>query len=813
MIELNLYMKELFDFLKTVTVKNDLLADQMLALWVKPEIVEAFTYVSTDNNRRYHAILQKYGIDNGFNYPEETEFPLELHPYYRNLKGDIILKDYKEIELALGIDRSKLSQTEYQRLYVEKDVEGYAARYGLSRFVEYHGKKIPNVYLYQKFNHLVFIHSYDTTEKIPFCLGTIGSEDHARTTEVYKIPNDGFSKLVKENPEEADLIKSIVYPLEQSAQELKVLPRFSIIGGDYNLLEKQERASMRSAIEEFVTYFRKRWDVPQFAYEDLYAVAQQGIIFGALCSALYNQRMRNIKTRAAHTFHVWSYLKSHGLEDYREVLTTSQALFLYRNIRHLLMHKGTAYNFDILNFALLFELGFYMTNKTAAQDITTLTDDTVAHPEIVATDVCRKVRNLWKTYHLDSADYLKMINLLGQLAGTDDDSNLSEWSRGEEETIEGTYAKERGAGLEYQEDALYNRSTAKQTEQLSRTAHTALRTKLLEIHKADSSDLLAKLYARYVTEAYLYRASIGHLIYYVTFTEPLTKAVLTMSAKELIAMIYYCTYQELYHKELRDKILYPPNVATLTVPYKVDPDPMPEHTITYDQKYRTDRVMTEYGYKHWPNHSYKLVSRDKAVMAIDDEALHFVELYLETHHDGASTLTDATWECLCARSAHGPVTLDLLDGLSYQQFISGNELLQNVIERAEASDDRKIAYGRLGNAFADALFNVENQYNLDTVQMMTYKMQKIKELFVSLCSYNIAIIEEPINPLDSHDLFNLTIASYKTINTKTSIELPTATIKTSHHAEIPFVDTEDRARMFSRYSRPFVMNVAFDSIQ
>jgi len=154
-----------------------------------------------------------------------------------------------------------------------------------------------------------------------------------------------------------------------------------------------------------------------------------------------------------------------------------------------------------------------------------------------------------------------------------------------------------------------------------------------------------------------------------------------------------------------------------------------------------------------------------------------------------------------------------LDGLSYQQFISGNELLQNVIERAEASDDRKIAYGRLGNAFADALFNVENPYNLDTVQMMTYKMQKIKELFVSLCSYNIAIIEEPINPLDSHDLFNLTIASYKTINTKTSVELPTATIKTSHHAEIPYVNTEDHSRMFSRYSRPFVMNVAFDSIQ
>ena len=791
MIELNLYMKELFNFLKTLTVKNDLLADQMLTLWVKPDLVEAFTYISTDYNREYHSILQKYGIDYGFNYPEETEFPLELHPYYRNLKGDIILKDYTEIELALGIDRTKLSQAEYTRLYKEKDVEGYAKRYGLSKFVRYKGQNIPNAKIYQKFNKLVFVNSYDTMEKIPFCLGTIGTEDHARTAEVYKIPNEGFSKLVQENPEEADLIKCIVYPLEQSAEELKALPRFSVIGGDYSLLEKQERASMQSAIDEFVVYFRNRWDVTQFSYEDLYAVAQQGIIFGALTAALFNQRMRNVKTRAAHTFHVWSYLKSHGLEDYREVLTTEQALFLYRNIRHLLMHKGTSYNFDILNFALLFELGFYMTNKTTAQDISEYAQDCATDPEIIATDVCRKVRNLWKTYHLDTADYLKMINLLQQLAGTDDDSNLSEWTRGENESLQETYEKERDAGLEYQDDALFERSTAKQTEQISRTAHTALRSKLLEIHKSDSSDLLAKVYARYLTEAFLYKASVGHLVYFVTFTEPLTKAILTLSAKEMIAMIYYCTYQEIYHKELREQILYPPNQAVVEFPYRVDPEPMPVYTITFDQKYRTDRIMTKDGYKNWPNHTRKLVSRDKAVMALNEEALHFVELYLETHHDAGSTLTDTAWECFCARSYKGVVELDLLEGQSYEQFLAGNELLRNAVERAEAADDRSIAYARLGNALMDALFNVESPYNLDTVQMMTYQMQMIKKLFVSLCSYNIAIIEAPINPLDCHDLIHWRLASYKKINRKTTVILPSIDFTVSPQAVIPYLDDKD----------------------
>ena len=134
MFQTKMYVKELLDYLNTVTIKNELIANQMYETWVADEFKDIL--------------------------------PPELHPYYRNITGDYILKDLSAIELSLGIDKRTLTAEQYKSLQPEIEYEAYN-RYGLSIRTTVNGVSYLNSSIYTKFNDLVILNSLDNQELIP----------------------------------------------------------------------------------------------------------------------------------------------------------------------------------------------------------------------------------------------------------------------------------------------------------------------------------------------------------------------------------------------------------------------------------------------------------------------------------------------------------------------------------------------------------------------------------------------------------------------------------------------------------------------
>jgi hypothetical protein len=99
--------------------------------------------------------------------------------------------------------------------------------------------------------------------------------------------------------------------------------------------------------------FRVRWDVREFSYEEYYPITQWAALWATLPVVIIGQRVANLKTSSTHSSHIWEYLTSNGLGDYRSVLTRDQELFLYKNIQYIIKNRGKDGTLSILADHLL----------------------------------------------------------------------------------------------------------------------------------------------------------------------------------------------------------------------------------------------------------------------------------------------------------------------------------------------------------------------------------------------------------------------------------------------------------------------------
>jgi len=219
----------------------------------------------------------------------------------------------------------------------------------------------------------------DVTKTVKLTKDTLNNSNLEKTRYLYYFNRQSFTELLTRNPDQADLIKSIFYPvniipfsidseyttaLENNklvfSQEGKLLnvERFSLIGystkgykqnSDEQFLEARELNSVVEAITSFLSLFRNRWDVPEYIEFEKYShVVLWTMLWTILPMVVLKQRIENMHTSAVHTDLLWEYLRSKGIGDYRDILNPNQQLFLYKNIRYLLHHKGTNSTLKIL---------------------------------------------------------------------------------------------------------------------------------------------------------------------------------------------------------------------------------------------------------------------------------------------------------------------------------------------------------------------------------------------------------------------------------------------------------------------------------
>ena len=556
MIKIELYIKEITRFLSTMTIKNNYFKDQMEEQWV----ADAYRGKLSNN----------------------------AHPYYRHLLGDYILKDLSTFRSVSGISSDEMSDEEV------------CSKYGLSLYTDIGGIIVPNSELYTQFDDLVMIRSVDTKTPVPFTKKMLSDEQHQKTATLYRMPSRYYEKIRTRFSAQADIIKAIVYPVA-SLEDCVKAPNYSLISCDLTQLKENERSSMYSCVCETLAVIQRRWDVPEFVYEDLYALSIQAKIWDILLLALMEQRIKNVRTSATHEYHIWEYLKSKGCDDYSDVLSLKQAIFLYRNFPYILRHRGTEKNLLLLAHKLLSDWDIVITHKNLLQQTSTeaskflsyqengqfptrmrevsksgsqelsMTESCETFPVVDNIEIGKHVMERLRT--IDNTDdnpfttyHNKTLKFKDELDALDEQTNdYNEMSIGTTELLEDVFAKEKTAGIEYDNENLYARSTKEQRIKFTRTPHTYLPTKILEISKATASSLFQQIYAKFVTESLIYQVATRNIDHYISFIPDGLSYSVDITVKEAIALIVYCALKEagLYETGtmLRSKHL-------VTMPYK-----------------------------------------------------------------------------------------------------------------------------------------------------------------------------------------------------------------------------------------------------
>ena len=197
-------------------------------------------------------------------------------------------------------------------------------------------------------------------------------------------------------------------------------------------------------------------------------------------------------------------------------------------------------------------------------------------PTIITGEIQHEVLARFRNIDKNDVTYLnKTEKALDELRAFDYTRNDAiTLANGIPEAIEVTFTKERSAKLEYQDDALYERSTTNDYNQLSVSPHSNQQTKLLELRPLDREDFFAKMYARFVTESILYNVAMGYAedVLKIEYGE----ITAYLSIKDLLILFLYCEGQIHGWFDKNKDLALPTNIA-LCIPYKKSFDRIPDY--------------------------------------------------------------------------------------------------------------------------------------------------------------------------------------------------------------------------------------------
>lgn len=239
--------------------------------------------------------------------------------------------------LVIKFDKTISSINEYTNLLFPNSVDyndPTTWKYYLNVSGEYHFR-----------DTLMTVTSLDTLEEIVFNKENL--DLHRATKKAYTYGSRFYRELVTKYPDQETLILGILYPIDiHKAINAK---DGQIIGYPKHLIESNEY-SLITRLQSWIDGYLFRWVNNAFEIaHDLYYLTWQSTFYSLLPPTLLSLRHEKSKTNEAHSFHVWTYLASHGrLNRYKDNLLKEQALWLYRNINHIKTNLGHIETFDFL---------------------------------------------------------------------------------------------------------------------------------------------------------------------------------------------------------------------------------------------------------------------------------------------------------------------------------------------------------------------------------------------------------------------------------------------------------------------------------
>lgn len=352
---------------------------------------------------------------------------------------------------------------------------------------------------YHPTDTIMSVVSIDTLEEIDFTVDNL--KIHTATAEAHQFGTRLYESLLYRYPKQEMLINGILSPVDMATAI--AAENGTIIGFQPNLVESNEVTLIRD-LEIYIKNVMHRWFNAQFAMSDAYYVTD---FFTQLKLYVYpeliNLRQRRCKTSEAHSFHVRMYLASHGgLDRYLPYMTLKQALWFYRNIRYILRNSGKVEQFAKLIENLLTSRGIPIGKYSI-----------------------RQLDSYKENYHADVKVRRKMINV---------EQNVMDTSF---QTFDSLIDKEV---LLVEGNADYLEQHRWKIEQRAELSNSSVvGTKALDSSMVDYTDAVPEPFEMVAIRQWCYMATHGLYEVMVTFKDPKTGEVRTMSAYNAFVYMQY----------------------------------------------------------------------------------------------------------------------------------------------------------------------------------------------------------------------------------------------------------------------------------
>lgn len=380
---------------------------------------------------------------------------------------------------------------------------------------------------YSKYNTPMYV-TVETGEQVLFEKSLW--DNHPKTARTFSIPSEEYTTLCLQYPTQVGLIKSIIYPVSCSIDELLEKRNLTILAHDPTLLHSNERQSVVSDLTQFLDYVHERWLVMDYDFEDQYPLVFMSMLYQLMFGCILTKRIQNLRTDNVHPLHIWEYLSSHGLAEYENVLTNKQAMFLYKNIGYLNANKGKKSTLRILADNLLRDFHIALSTKYIYQQTRDEADNCRCVPEFISEDVVS-----YSDDPLADTGVEVMDEILRKFKNLDIYPNYST------------------------EDSVAMR------EKFGTTQINVLPTRIYEFKKYTINTADALYLTEFLIDSLLLHVANKTLNYKVQFKDPNTQIVISLSMQDMMVLFHYCLYCRFDGP--RETII--PTLAEVRIPYKL----------------------------------------------------------------------------------------------------------------------------------------------------------------------------------------------------------------------------------------------------
>lgn len=554
---------------------------------------------------------------------------------------------------------------------------------------------------YHPSDTVMTVMSLDTREPIDFTKENLSI--HVRTAGAYVPGTDYFNKLCSRYPDQTDLAKSIVFPAPDIDLAIDS-PDLTLLSYGSNIVEEYEEGYLVQCVNDFLTQVGYRWYAPYFSYEAYYTVTFFGQLIHRLVEMLFAARFKAIRTVNVHSWHVWQYLTSEGLENYSDVLNRQQYMFLYRNMDYLKANLGKQSNLIILANELLSTVGVGLYGRDVYQQTLTGADQCELTPELVAIRV--------------PTDFASVAEIVPA------------------DTIEDANARMVAAGIEVNTGAEYIDSV---TRTLGDTTLNTLPTKLLEIRPLPRDKKYADFFNLFVMDSLVYLAQEGKYDALIELYTTDSGESASLTVKDALVLLYYAI-----HKANRETPVYLPTKYTSYSAVRLQQNPIPQ-TIEYDGHSYDIRGLvniSEYASRlTYPLYTlitplefsdtvgtlfedvlYQIISSRRALNTVQDKALRLVT------------------QAVCVQETFA---LNLSTYTTYQEwFASRPDVVSQYTALYDSYSDSATEYSNLADMILTKLIPITatlEQYG--NFQYTDTGYARLKQLFIQMCSYNITFLD------------------------------------------------------------------------